>query len=185
MLQINQDEFKALILDGATVKDLQEKYGISRSTVYVYKKKWNLLGLGPHAKVRAEDLGYKICSICNSQKGLEHFHSNGFAKDGKKKYKPSCKPCNNAQVSEDHYKLIQEVLNELDRKLACEMCGYKKNYAALCFHHFDPSEKEEEISKMKTASKFRLKQEIEKCALLCANCHAEEHNSHLEILADR
>ena len=57
--------------------------------------------------------------------------------------------------------------------LGCQMCGYKKHPDALHFDHVNPSEKYESISKLYTGSRIRLKKEMKKCRVLCANCHAE------------
>ena len=57
----------------------------------------------------------------------------------------------------------------------CEVCGYNKCIAALEFHHLDPSEKEVSISTTNVAWSIVLA-ELEKCVLLCANCHREAHN---------
>lgn len=65
----------------------------------------------------------------------------------------------------------------------CSKCGYKRNAAALEFHHIDPSKKEIQISarELGNYSEERILKELEKCVLLCANCHREEHNPHLNI----
>ena len=57
----------------------------------------------------------------------------------------------------------------------CEICGYDKNYSALEFHHLDPNEKDFTISK-KNSSWENIKKELDKCILICANCHREIHN---------
>lgn len=57
----------------------------------------------------------------------------------------------------------------------CEICGYDKNYSALEFHHLDPNEKDFTISK-KNSSWENIKKELDKCILVCANCHREIHN---------
>ena len=46
---------------------------------------------------------------------------------------------------------------------------------ALDFHHIDPTKKEFAISKLKAYSFYKLKPELDKCVLLCKNCHAEYH----------
>lgn len=66
----------------------------------------------------------------------------------------------------------------------CESCGYKKNLAALAFHHNEPSEKEIKLD-MRTISNLKkeiLLIELDKCKLLCANCHLELHNPSYEGL---
>ena len=56
---------------------------------------------------------------------------------------------------------------------ACEKCGYDKCIGALEFHHIDPSTKEFQIGG--TIGLERQRKEADKCMLLCANCHREEH----------
>jgi hypothetical protein len=45
----------------------------------------------------------------------------------------------------------------------------------LEFHHTNPDEKDFGVSKILTRSIADLKAEVDKCVLLCSNCHAEEH----------
>lgn len=58
----------------------------------------------------------------------------------------------------------------------CEMCGYDKDIPGCYeFHHTDPSVKEYGIGS-KNYSFERLKEEADKCILVCRNCHAEVHH---------
>lgn len=60
-----------------------------------------------------------------------------------------------------------------------ETCGYFKCNAALEFHHLDPNLKLFNLD-ARNISGNTLEaaiKEAEKCILLCANCHREEHNS--------
>ena len=57
----------------------------------------------------------------------------------------------------------------------CQKCGYNACQRALEFHHLDPTQKDFGISKTLTKSISDLKSEVDKCILLCSNCHAEEH----------
>lgn len=57
----------------------------------------------------------------------------------------------------------------------CSHCSYRKTEVALCFHHRESSEKEFTISHG-TAVWERVQEELDKCDLLCLNCHAEEHD---------
>lgn len=60
----------------------------------------------------------------------------------------------------------------------CSRCGYDKCAAALEFHHLNPAEKKISIAVMcSNGLKFdSLKIELDKCILLCANCHRELHS---------
>jgi DNA-binding CsgD family transcriptional regulator len=57
---------------------------------------------------------------------------------------------------------------------SCERCGYDSSPAALQFHHRDPAEKAFGLAESGVARSLeRCREEARKCALLCANCHAE------------
>ena len=56
----------------------------------------------------------------------------------------------------------------------CEICGYNKSVNALQFHHKNPNDKDFTVSG-KSLSFEKLKKEVDKCVLVCANCHAEIH----------
>ena len=60
----------------------------------------------------------------------------------------------------------------------CALCGYDRCSDALEFHHNDSSKKDFAISQDGlTCSWERTKNEIDKCTLVCANCHRELHNN--------
>ena len=58
---------------------------------------------------------------------------------------------------------------------SCEICGYNKCEKALTFHHIDASTKKFNISGGHCRAWKKLKEELDKCALLCSNCHNELH----------
>lgn len=67
----------------------------------------------------------------------------------------------------------------------CQTCGYSKPVpSAYHFHHVNPSEKAFGISGS-TLGFERLKKEVDKCNLLCANCHAETHDKDWKIYRDK
>ncbi len=107
--------------------------------------------------------------------------------------------CSNNCKQKHHYKRVKEQTNtyhsqterSLRRKIkliemlggGCSACGYKNNLAALEFHHEDPNLKDDKLDMRTLANRswdFILK-EVEKCKLLCSNCHREHHNPELEI----
>lgn len=66
-----------------------------------------------------------------------------------------------------------------DHKLArgCIKCGYKRCAKALVFHHREPDSKDRTISILvrDRVSYERLIVELDKCNVMCANCHRELH----------
>lgn len=65
----------------------------------------------------------------------------------------------------------------------CEHCGYSANIAALEFHHMNPEEKEFQVDlrAFSNHSLEKLEAELDKCELLCSNCHREYHNPNLAM----
>ena len=59
---------------------------------------------------------------------------------------------------------------------ACNSCGQIYHPSVYEFHHKDPSTKDRDPSKMLSLSKEKLQQELDKCVVLCANCHRMEHH---------
>lgn len=58
----------------------------------------------------------------------------------------------------------------------CSICGYNKCMASLDFHHKDPSKKNFGLSRQgATRTWEKMKAELDKCILLCSNCHGEIH----------
>lgn len=105
---------------------------------------------------------------CKVHGKTEHFKRP----DTKTTYR--CRKCSSDAVIRRRQKLKQKAIEH--KGGACEICGYDKCVGALTFHHLDPNEKDFGISRSgHTRSWERLKIELDKCALLCANCHAEVH----------
>jgi transcription elongation factor Elf1 len=64
----------------------------------------------------------------------------------------------------------------------CCICGYDKCINALEFHHLDKKLKEEKPSYIIMRWSWeKVKKELEKCILVCSNCHKELHFSEIDI----
>lgn len=91
-----------------------------------------------------------------------------------------CRRCRSEQVSE-HRRRVKRLLVE-EAGGACCNCGYARCVAALQFHHLDPRKKEFSLGVAGvTRSLDRARAEAKKCALLCANCHAEVGAGYTEV----
>lgn len=94
-----------------------------------------------------------------------------------------CYECSPSYI-EDRGATITAIRHAIKKQLVkykggkCEKCGYDKCIAALQFHHINPEEKDFELSIKYNNGQNNLDslyKEADKCQLLCANCHAEEH----------
>lgn len=113
----------------------------------------------------------KICSKCNRELPITHYHKNGFDSKGQQKYRGYCKDCAN-NLEKARYQKKKTFIDE--QKRCCAKCGDTRVYV-LDFHHKDRDEKDFTIGKIKKGSLDLIQNEIDKCAVLCANCHREFH----------
>ena len=70
------------------------------------------------------------------------------------------------------YRYARNILARYKCMRGCDICGYNTHAEALEFHHLRA--KTRRVSAMMLYSKKRIKEEISKCELLCANCHRVE-----------
>jgi hypothetical protein len=56
---------------------------------------------------------------------------------------------------------------------ACQLCGYLNHWAALTFHHVDPRLKRFNIAGSHGRRLETLREELDRCVLVCGNCHDE------------
>lgn len=86
-----------------------------------------------------------------------------------------CKKCAVEQVTKRRRKVKELAVAYKGGK--CEKCGYDKCVAAMDFHHLDPEKKEFNLSAKGHCRKWEdIKQELDKCILICSNCHRELHS---------
>ncbi len=92
----------------------------------------------------------------------------------KDRSKGRCKKC---QVEAVRKRRNTVKLKAIDYKGGCcERCGYNKCVGALEFHHTDPKKKDFSISKKGYSQSWsKVQKELDKCRLVCANCHREIH----------
>lgn len=66
---------------------------------------------------------------------------------------------------------------------SCIICGYNKSYRSLHFHHLNPDEKDFTLGHKwgKLGFNEKIKKELDKCVLVCANCHGEIHDGLIKI----
>lgn len=116
-----------------------------------------------------ESYTMKICPKCKDNKLLKDYYLRRNDKDTS----VYCKVCTNEQSINRQKYNKQKAVDYLGGK--CSHCNYSKYLGALEFHHKDPSKKDFTIARFKCRSFDSIKSELDKCILLCANCHREEH----------
>ncbi len=88
-----------------------------------------------------------------------------------RKMKTQCGKCHAKDIGKRLQKARAKAIEYKGGK--CEICGYDKYVGALEFHHKDPTQKDP--TGLRAIKLTKLFAEVDKCMLLCANCHREEH----------
>lgn len=146
---------------GLSLREIAKQTGLGYSTVRYYTKKAGLasLHLSPILrKTHGEEVTCKKCSkvyVFDRKKGHSGTH------------------CNTCYTAKRKAVVKARALTLLGG--ACVVCGYDKCPNALHFHHKDPTTKEFNIGKAYNRAWEKIKIELGKCEILCANHHAEKH----------
>lgn len=126
----------------------------------------------------------KLCKKCNIIQPITEFS----VRDNKRR-QYICKSCqkmvsnqwylNNRQKQIDNIKrnnnLLRKKFQTWKTTLSCIIC--RENYVGcLDFHHLDPSQKDFAISRNTGTSIPKLIKELDKCVVLCKNCHVKVHS---------
>ena len=165
---VDKNEFLDLYNQDKTTKEISEYFQIGRSTVLKYLKQ---LGLKSKSKIGSNNTRQRkyICKHCgetDKNKFVDWCYT-------------LCKSCNNIRSSKY---VVQRKLDCIKYKGGkCSICGYNKYYGALEFHHLDPNIKENGKQAITNIKKEFLYEELDKCVLLCSNCHREVHANLIQI----
>ena len=111
------------------------------------------------------------CKVCGE---TEEYKMMNTGND--KKSHTLCKRCHCKKTVERFRKNKQLAVDYKGGE--CQKCGYKKSIRALVFHHRDATQKDINFDSnyVKKLNFKKVKKELDKCDLLCANCHAETHD---------
>lgn len=158
--KITKEEMQRLVLAGHSKNEICHLLGVSFATVTRLLKRFEIV-MRPAAAPIPNSIGSHPCKWhgCTNTTDL-HFCSR------------SCK--NKAAVSKRRVVLMEAAVEYKGGK--CQSCGYRRWRGALHFHHIDPLTKSFAIRNSgNTFAWAKIRSELDKCVLLCANCHAEVH----------
>ena len=170
---MEKEKLLEFVSDGKSFNTISKETGKSLTTIRYWAKKYGIKSkFKTFLESEPKEYGdYKFCPRCKKQCPIDNF----YQRRGKPHGGVYCKSCTSEQSLERMQNLKRQMVKYKGGE--CVRCGYKKYIGALEFHHLDPSKKDFNPSSLKRY-KFdeRIKEELDKCILVCANCHREIHN---------
>ena len=122
-------------------------------------------------KIDTYNNGTKLCSKCKLTKPLSEFykrHNNLYS---------YCKDCYKIKTQKRQRTFKASCVKYKGSK--CEVCGLQDKPFMYDFHHINPKEKDFSLSRVKTSIlSSKIINELDKCQLLCANCHRRIHSNY-------
>jgi len=120
----------------------------------------------------------KVCNMCKTEQPRENFY-----KLKSKNYKSEwdcrdscCKKCRSIFTTKKRQELKEKAVKYKGGK--CFDCNLETSHHCVYdFHHLDPSKKDFSFSSSYSKSLKHWVPELDKCILLCANCHRIRHYS--------
>ena len=168
---MEKEKLKELFIDkNLSQRSIAKELQCSQSTVKYYIKKYCLVKTKGEKKVITEDIT-KVCSKCMVKKPASDFY---FRKERVNELYSQCRSCNSKDATE-RMQAIKLKLVEL-KGGKCQLCSFSEYVGALEFHHVDPKEKDKNVSRLiKSKINQQVIDEINKCVLVCSNCHKMIH----------
>ena len=159
---------KNLIDQNKSTYEIAAELNSSQTNIRYWLKKYGLkTKIGIHGQ-----RDFYLCKFCGDIK-KENFCNKG---KGRLSYS-KCKACHNkATINRCRETKLRAIKYKGGK---CIRCGYDKCPQSMHFHHLDKMKKDPNWKKMRTWKFEKIIKELDKCILVCANCHGEIH--HLDI----
>lgn len=179
-----KEEILKLRNEGKNYKEIEEQLSCSKATISYHCNNNNLGGnFVSNKRNKLSDDEIKSLNKYYKDHTIEECMSN--FKLGKstviKHTENKHVKLNDDEIKSRNYNKVKTFRQKLKIKAieykggCCQKCGYNKCNAALEFHHLDPNEKDFGIGTYTVLSWDKIKEELDKCILVCANCHREIH----------
>lgn len=170
---MDKNELTTFVDQWFSTREISKKTGKSQTTVRYWLKRYQLKTKpaprnrgGENSKPEAYQKPC-CCKFCGASDPKD------FYEVGRKRIKTRCRKCH-AKEQVNRFREYKRLAVEY-KGGKCIKCGYDKCLACLDFHHPDPSQKDPRWRMMRNWTFENVKCELDKCWLVCRNCHGEIH----------
>jgi hypothetical protein len=164
---LQKEKLERLVLDGLSIRQI----GVLEHTSYTSVRYWlKRFGLKTHSGPKGSPKDYQKRRSCKcGETDPDKFYGNKAS---------ACRKCHNRYT-------IKIGMEKRSRSLTykggkCIICGFHKYSSSLAFHHVDSSKKDVAFRHMRGWSWERIRQELDKCEILCKNCHSALHAGEID-----
>lgn len=168
------DVLDSLVKQGKSQREIADELRFSQSAIRHWLKKY---GLNTCKRKKAQDeSGLFKCPKCKTNKNANEFYRRGGSGERSNELSGYCKQCDNKYTRK---RLIDIKFKMIEYKggkcIKCPLTLEASHYAVFEFHHRNPELKDPRFNRIKYQSWKKIKNEIDKCDLVCANCHRIIH----------
>lgn len=149
---ITEAELKPYVDEGMSSYKIAKYFGVSSSAIRYWLKQHGM-----------KTTAFRKCKFCGEQDVAKF----------EKRLITMCRACKSSIRVETLRQRKKDAIAYRGGK--CFKCGYDKCPAALDFHHRDRDQKPLDWKVIRHHCLSKIKEELDKCDLLCKNCHAEYH----------
>ncbi len=172
---VSRDALGQLAAAGVSLREIAARLDRSVSTIRYWLDRYDIPAPKFSRQRRSE--GPKYATFECRRHG-----STEFVLEGRGYYR--CKRCRAEGVAKRRRVVKRRLVEEAGGK--CILCGYSRWLGALQFHHVEPSSKEFHLAhRGHSRAIAKSRAEMRKCALLCANCHAEVEGGFATLPVDK
>ena len=164
------EALKSLVDEGLSIRQIAARLETSPTNVRYWLRVHNLKTNCRPNRAERNSAHNRNCAC--GENDSSKFYGNKFW---------ICAKCWNSRAIQRSKEKVAWARKKLGGK--CVACGFDKYICSLDIHHLVPAEKDVAFRTMRFWSLERIEKEIEKCVLLCKNCHAAFHSG--EIVLDK
>ncbi len=164
-MPLSRKQLEPLVDEGLSIRAIAARLGVASRTVQLWLRRYELSTRSGGERLRRSGQGTPELDRECPRHGVTTFVQR---RDGGYR----CRRCASESVSRRRRRIKQVLVAEAGGR--CVICGYARHGGALQFHHVDPGRKSFSVAAEGVTRSLEVaRAEARKCALLCANCHAE------------
>lgn len=169
---MEKEKLETLIKKDKTQREIATILNCSQGKIKYWLKKHDLKTNHNECN-KIIDRSEKLCPKCNHIKPIDDFYKRSNRND----YNGYCKECSNTYHTDRIKSVKIKMMDYMGNR--CHDCDLNTKNSHPCifdFHHLNQNEKDPNWKYIKFQKWDKIKNELDKCVMLCSNCHRTRHS---------